>query len=554
MFYSLVVITWTNKDVKKLVNDVSLNRKIINFRTFIYSPMQDQAILNQWATHRTLDPIGLLKVRITLQHDRISIQDSAPKNENPPNEEEKSEKSEKSNKSEKSTASHHSNKGQIPTGPSVVREITWGERIFSKYEVQCFKEKKEIVSGNPGLSLKYADLIEKKIAEKNEYNGEEIFTRTDEDKYIHPSEIDKPFYGPVGEREPTELAKAVLKDVGSDSLKEIVRSTAQSMHFFASIQCGDGSFHEELLSIIRVTNGRIDVRPPFSNKLDPVHTYKFFTKNNELMSYTVEIIEDKQEEESAFERTLLGDIKRRRAMFEAAQTECSLAQPPDPPGAIRFFYYGEISHAIMFNHEPVSVEYMVRLPPGWTLEDNSYTLSNASQLALCNDQGIAHISYPVEFSAICQNQLAPTLFLILHSYTKTDARIVVGYGNCPLPMTNGCHTLKIDTWRVRGNIRDELGLQFLDAGLEQQHNVEAGLNDITEESTEGAETTYNRFGLRSTGTGQVIVKMNVSYQCSLIRLKQPSTKPGPMSSLGSLSMRDPGSRLSLSSRLQQTQT
>ena len=91
-----------------------------------------------------------------------------------------------------------------------------------------------------------------------------------------------------------------------------------------------------------------------------------------------DIDEDKVEEETPFERTLLGDIKRRRAIFDAALIDCSLAHPPENIKAIRMFYRGEIATCHMFEAENVAVEYNIKFPPGWTLEDNSIELSGCS--------------------------------------------------------------------------------------------------------------------------------------------------------------------------------
>ena len=537
-----------------------------------------QAVLPRdlWATHRTCDPTGLMKVRVTLLRPN---QSSAPANDRNTRSRSEKEASKKSKKSKKQKTEEEEDQQETDTensdvtqsenskslsksksksknsrgkqGDSTVREIQWQERIFSPTEVQNCRQNRPICD-NPSMSAKYSDQIKAKIEEDSNYRGEEIFTRVTEDNYVDQTELDKPFRNRQGD-DPTELANAVLVGKGDEELVDIVRSTAQTMHIFASVTASDGSQHEQLLAIIRAyPGGRIDVRPPFSNKTAPPTTYRFEMPQSGTVYYTIEILEDKVEDESPFERTLLGDIKRRRAIFDAAQTDCSLAQPPEPPGTIRMFYRGEIAFCKMNEAESVAVEYNIKFPPGWTCENNVYDLKGCSQLADCKDtNGIAYINMPVDFVALCQSQIAPTLQVVLHSYTDNNSRIVVGYGTCQLPMTRGSHTITFDVWRVRGTVLEELKLQFLDSGLEIQPAVEAGMSDLLNDPSSDAGIPTNRFGLRTIGTGTVTVKFNLAQQCSLFRPKASQAQP-PMSSLGSVSARDPNSRMSamLNSRMQ----
>ncbi|OHS99421.1 hypothetical protein TRFO_34091 [Tritrichomonas foetus] len=521
-----------------------------------------------WAIHRTGDPTGLMKVKVCLQRSRQAVikpqandqktknrsdsKNSKSKTKKKKNEnEEQDENQEPETDDENSESTQTEGSHQNPSNDTITREIMWQERIFSPTEVLNCRQNKPI-SDNPSMSAKYADQIKAKIEDNSNYRGEEIFTRVTEDNYIDPTEIEKPFSNSPIDK-PTELAEAILNGKGDEELVDIVRSSAQTMHIFASVTAGDGSQYEQLLGIIRAyPGGRIDVRPPFSNKTNPLATYYFEMPQSGSIYYTIDIIEDKIEDESPFERTLLGDIKRRRAIFDAAQSDCSLAQPPEPPGTIRMFYRGEIATCEMFEAENVAVEYNIKFPPGWTCENNAYDLKGCSQMADCRDtDGVAYINMPIDFVALCQTQIAPTLQVVLHSYTENNSRIVVGYGSVQLPMTRGCHTLTFDVWRVRGTVLEELKLQFLDSGLEIQPAVEAGMSDLLNDPSSDAGIPTNRFGLRTIGTGRVTVKFNLAQQSSLFRPKASQAQP-PMSSLGSLSARDPNSRMSamMNSRMQ----
>ncbi|KAH0787296.1 Meckel syndrome type 1 protein [Histomonas meleagridis] len=486
--------------------------------TFKSKEMQTTDNRFGWSIHRTLDPIGLLKVRVTLSRDRQIHNEIDNSNDKSDNEDESSSDSSKSNSSKSNTnksnsSKNNSNKSESShekpniNGETITRVISWQEKIFAPNE-------------DP------------------DHQGEVIFTKISEDHYIDPSEIDKPFRNNIGERPPTDLANAVMEGTGPESLVEIVQATVQSMHIFCAIQQNDGSYHMELLCIIRVySGGRIDVRPPFSNKTNPETRYHFFTPSNESIYYSVEVIEDKIEDETPFERTLLADIKRRRAIIDAAQSECSLSQPPDPPGTIRMFYKCEISTAQMFESDSVAIEYNIKLPSGWKCEDSAANLRGCSQLALCRpDNQIAHINMPIDFVGLCQSQTAPTMQLLLHSYTNSKSRIVVGYGSLQLPMTRGYHEITIDVWRVQGTILEELKLLFLDSGIEIQPSIDSESADLMNNFTDDSADTYNRFGLHTVGTGKVTLKINLVQQSTLFRAR-PSVQTNTFSRIGSL-MRD----------------
>jgi Meckel syndrome type 1 protein len=303
------------------------------------------------------------------------------------------------------------------------------------------------------------------------------------------------------------------------------------MHFFASLLCNDGSYHEELLGLIRFyPGGRLEVRPQFSNKTEPPTQYKLFTPSQELVAYTFEILEERAEEQSTFERTLIGDIKRQRARFDAAPSpDCELAMAPYPPHSIRMFYRGEIATAKIFDWGSVAVDYQVKLPPKWTLDQGPEQIVGSSQIAVCRADGVAYINMPLEFTAVCENQLAPMLEVCLHTYTKSRARIVIGYGTCALPLDRGSHEITFDTWRVRGSVMDELRLQFLDSGLEIQPSVEQGVSSLMD--SDESIVVQNRFGLRTTGTGTVTVRINLAQQSAMFK-KQVDTSP--LTQLGSI--------------------
>lgn len=508
----------------------------------------------KWATHRTFDPIGLLKVKVSMKRTRQSVihtqADAEQADHNSNNDETESESQnithgsdisdhENDNDNNNDNSQNRRDGSQITNDDRVESTIGWQIRIYSPTEVNDYLNKKQ-------LPPKIEEGIRAKLDEDPSYRGEEIFTRINEDHYIDPSEIDKPFRNRTGGK-PTELASAILDGKGDEELVDIVQTTAQSMHIFASVTSVDGSQYEQLLAIIRAyPGGRIDVRPPFSNKCNPPMVYKFEIPRGGTINYTIDIDEDKADEETPFERTLLGDIKRRRAIFDAALTDCSLAHPPENAKAIRMFYRGEISTCEMFEAENVAVEYNIKFPPGWTLEDNNVELFGCSQLADCRDiDGVAYINLPIDIEALCETQVAPTLQVVLHSYTEMNSRIVVGYGSVQLPMTRGCHTLTFDVWRVRGTVLEELKLQFLESGLEIQPFVESGMSDLLSEPSPESSIPTNKFGLRTIGTGKVTVKFNLAMQSAQFRLRQAAQSQPPMSSLGALSARDPNSRISL---------
>lgn len=516
---------------------------------------------DNWETHRTSDQLGYFKIRVTLNKNRqIGAHSQNPGDDDQLNEtDDGNDSATQGSNAEQEERSNSNNRTQILANDTIVREMTYLERIYSPTEVMNYRQ------GNPicddaNQSNNLAKKIQKEIDKDSNYRGEEIFTRTTDDKYIHPSEIDRPFKSKTG-RSPTALAEAVLEEKGDQELIDILHTEMQSMHIFASLTALDGSQHEELLCIIRsYPNGRIDVRPPFSNKAKPpsrkdkqaakkdekpLTYYKFDMPQSGTVTYTVEVIEDKAHEESPFERTLLNDIKRRRAIFDAAQADCELAHPPESP-QIRMFYRGEIATALMYEAENVAVEYTIVPPEKWYFEDAT-ELKGCSQLADCKDtNGVAYINMPIDFVARCDSQTAPTLQVTLHSYTPNNSRIVVGYGSCQLPMTRGSHTITFDVWRVRGTVLEELKLQFLDSGLEIQ--PDPGATDMTNlllrPPIEKA-TPINNFGLRTIGTGKVTVKFNLAMQSTLFRPKAVTQAQPPMSSLGAISARDPNSRMSL---------
>jgi len=484
-----------------------------------------------WNTHRTLDPTGLLRVRVVIKRDNAGRGQGQEQPE-PPNPDPANEEEDRNGERELGDLNDHRE-------GTVSKEIQWQDKLFSPLEVQKCRNGVPL-SDNQSLSHKYEEQIRQIIQSDPNYSGSEIFTKVAEDRYVDQSELDTPFFGDIGSRKPTELADAVLKGIGHEEMIEMVRNTAQTMHIFASIRLNNGMIHEELLAIIRVfPGGRIDVRPPFSNKKKPRIHYKFFTSTKELITYSLEVLEDSVEDESPFERTLLCDIKRRRAIFEAAQNDCSLAQPPDPPGTIRMFYRGEVCKAIMEDSVGVAVEYQIKLPSDWANEESGFPVEGCSQFSICNDDGVAHVNLPFDMVARCQSQIAPTLFLTLHSYSDDGARIVEGYGTCSLPMTRGSHTIEVPVWRVRGKISEELRLLFLNAGLEQQAIFEAN-DSIAPDGifgSENADIVFNKFGLRTRGTGKVIVKINLAMQSSLFGKRNVLTGPGQISSLGAYSSR-----------------
>ena len=478
---------------------------------------------NVWVTHRTSDPTGLIQFRVSLKRNGGTVPDRKSPEQNPEanadNEEEEGGEAKKKDSIDLNDA-------------SVSIKIDWQQRIFSPEEVRKAVDGHAICE-NPSLSAKYQTAIQKKRDENPNYNGSEVYTKVAEDRYVDPSEIDIPFFGNIGERDPNELAEAVLLGQGHEEMIEVVRCNAQSMHIFASIPCSNGVIHNELLAVVRAyPGGRIDVRPPFSNKQSVPTQYKFFTPTKEVVTYVFDVIENSVENETPFEHTLLSDIKRRRAIFEAGQNDCLLSQVPEPINAIRMFYRGEISFAYMNSAPGVAVEYHLKLPPGWSNDEPSLPLDGCSQYSLCDENGKACINLPIDLVARCQVQTSPTLILTLHSFTPEAARIVEGYGSCCLPMEPGSHTLTVDLWRVRGRVSEELRLLFLDSGLEQQAVVEVADGDH-EFGGISADIVYNKFGLRTIGAGKLILKFNLVMQSGLFgNRKAPQTG---VSGLGSLS-------------------
>lgn len=486
------------------------------------------------STHRTDDPTGLIKFRVTLTHGSAPVPETVreeppkPKNEN----EEEEETKEGVPLSDLTT----------PKKDDSTIEIGWQEKIFSPSEVKKVLEGQSI-SDNISLSNKYSEAIKKKHDEQPSYAGSVIFTKVAEDHYIDPSEDDTPFYGEIGSRKPNELSKAVLHGEGHEEMVEVVRITAQTMHIFASIQCSDGTTHEELLGLVRAyPGGRIDVRPPFSNKQSPPMKYKFFTPTKELVTYTFEVIENSTETETPFEQTLLSDIKRHRAVFMAGQAGSDLSNPPEPQNAVRMFYRAEIATAKMDEAPGVAVEYQIKLPPGWNNEETSFPQAGCSQYAMCREDGTANINLPIDLMARCTGQTAPTLHITCHSYAEDGARIVEGYGSCVFPMTAGSHTVVVNTWRVRGTISEELRLMFLNSGLEQQAPVEVD-NEPGEFGALSADSVMNKFGLHIVGTGQVVVRFNLAMQSA-----QYATRPLP-NTLGATSISQLGSMVSRKSQI-----
>jgi Meckel syndrome type 1 protein len=475
-----------------------------------------------WATHRVLDSIHLLKVQITLDHNRQAHRQRAPDGSDPG-----------ARPSDPDASSRHSEQAPEDGGPAqsqnFQRCIGWQERLFSHTEVKAVRSSLDL-GQSPGVSAANAERIRRLIDENPNYTGDEIFTRVVADKYIDASEIDGPF-GRVGERAPIALAHAVLEGEGADELVSIVHNPGQTMHFFASLLCNDGSYHEELLGLIRFyPGGRLEVRPQFSNKTDPPTQYRLFTPSQELVIYTFDICEERAEEQSTFERTLIGDIKRQRARFDAGPSpDCELAMAPYPPHAIRMFYRGEIATARIYDWGSVAIDYQVKLPPKWTLDAGPEQVVGSSQIAVCRADGIAYINMPLEFTAVCENQLAPMLEVCLHTYTSSRARVVIGYGTCALPLDRGCHEITFDTWRVRGSVMDELRLQFLDSGLEIQPSVEQGISSLMD--SDESIVVQNRFGLRTTGTGKVTVKINLAQQSAMFKKQVDSS---PLTQLGSI--------------------
>ena len=516
----------------------------------------------EWHTHRTNDPTNYLKVRVTLSYEKRNKSKTSPNSGTNPETSDDS----MSNLDEEARAQQEAqqetkpgNQKENPQGghikkETITREISWQERIFSPIEVQQHKQDSTYpLSSNSQRSDKIHDAIGRELQKDSHFLGSEIFTRTKDDDYIDPSEIDYPVYVDIGSRPPTDLAEAILENKGPQSVLDVVHTTATSMHIFGAIKNDEG-YSEELLGIIRVyAGGRIDVRPPFSNKTEPRTVYKFYSKNSQQVEYTFEVIEDIPEKGSLYDETLKTDISRRRAVFENMQAECLLAQPPEAD-IIRIFYMGQIVLAKMDNIPGVMIDWTINLPSeGWQLEEselnNSYHEQNdnfndfrsklgplryCSQYALCNDDGIAHINFPIEFTALCATQVAPTINVELHSFNSKGSRIVVGYGTAPLPIYVGKHTIKIKTWRIKGTISQELKLQFLDSGLQKSHEPVEDNGDETE-----VNKALNMFGLKTIGTGEVVIEFNIIMQSTLFKRKINSSLLNPMSTLGSEMPREP---------------
>ena len=478
-----------------------------------------------WSTHRTLDPTGSFTIKVVVKRD---ISNKQPDPHSPPAPPPNPNEEEDENGERELADFLEKQEGAIS------QVIRWQEKFFSPKEVQLCRSG-ALLSENVSLSHKYDDQIRKLIQNDPNYSGSEIFTKTGDDHYVDPSEIDTPFFGQIGTRKPTELAEAVLHKVGNKEMIEVIGKSYDSMHVFTSIKINNGEIFEQLLAIIRVyPGGRIDVRPSFSNKKNPRIHYRFFTPSKELITYSIDVIENYSQEESPFERTLLSNIKRRRAIFEAAQMDCKLAQPPEPSNSIRMFYRGEISQVILEDSIGIAVEYQLKLPNKWKIEEKNQILESCSQFSLCNDEGISNINLPIDFVATCETQIAPTLFLTLHSFTSDGARIVEGYGTCSLPMTLGTHNLEVNVWRVRGKISEELRLIFLNSGLEQQSLLDLTDNneELNDAFPDNTNIILNKFGLRTIGTGKVIIKMNLAMQSSLFGKRINQNIQGQVSALG----------------------
>merc|ERR1712079_670012 len=85
-------------------------------------------------------------------------------------------------------------------------------------------------------------------------------------------------------------------------------------------------------------------------------------------------------------------------------------------------------------------------------------------------QNCFNLCYPFEFYFLVDVnvydlQICPTILFEISSLDSWNVFRIEGYGNTKLISRTGCRTIKIDTWRPKGNFLEELRRYFIGTGI-----------------------------------------------------------------------------------------
>jgi Meckel syndrome type 1 protein len=104
----------------------------------------------------------------------------------------------------------------------------------------------------------------------------------------------------------------------------------------------------------------------------------------------------------------------------------------------------------------------------------------------------------------------PYILMTVNSIDSWGRDRIEGYGFCRMPHEAGYHKdIKVETWRPRGTLKDEIHEYFLGGSVRIARLEEIVKTRILDD--EGKDDIVNRFGLETENAGTIRLNLNMAY-------------------------------------------
>ncbi|XP_063714476.1 tectonic-like complex member MKS1 [Symsagittifera roscoffensis] len=335
--------------------------------------------------------------------------------------------------------------------------------------------------------------------------------------------------------EPTFVGGRKVVEEPSESLKEqthYLKQGGTTFHVIADLTRPGMEHLQEneypLCSINMSSAGVITVSPDF-NRHRPPYSVVSDLERREVYEYTIEhVSKEITAKEKLREQKVVNDIylRHQEHKTKAIGNQFELPQP----GVLRVNCFGEIVSAKDFEYDGLYVQYYLDIPMCWWADPNSCQITGVTQR--CNKRvapngkdEVSNFGFPMEFELFFRNDSEdsdgihsewPTLFIEVLSIDQWLRFRTEGYGWVKLPATPGVIETEVSCWRPLGNgsLSSELRRFFVGGSPE--------LEDIAfvSKPTSQDGVVLSKYGMMTEATGSVKLRFNTIMQSQLFLDKE----------------------------------
>ncbi|XP_043468794.1 Meckel syndrome type 1 protein homolog [Leptopilina heterotoma] len=402
--------------------------------------------------------------------------------------------------------------------------FSWQEKVFSPFEVKYFSEEKNCITD---IQKDY----HKKIAD-DDIEGSRLYTKINEDSFYPDNSLfTRPFTSPLAlknerampclrNRKPfsQRYNKKVIDEKPDDDrlcANHYFYEEREVMYILADVspkneEPSNSKDSENLLCTVTYDKAHklLTVDPDFSNE----GYYRIFGTG---MGYDYWISHESCTPTEDDEENIIKTLKQE---FQKVQNFKEFKISPKlelvPLYTFRIILNLEILSAHDFSYDSLFITYFLHLPKNWSTPRQE---SLAGRTQRCRmKKKTANFSYIIEncldldLKSLKKKNGAlswPYLLFTVASLDNWERWRIEGYGSSSLPLTSGCHNLKIHTWRQSGGFIDSLRWFFTGGINESENNF--NIPDINE------ERKINRREEKIIPSGYIKIRANIVHQSQI---------------------------------------